>query len=248
MLQINKDRFDSEIFKKEVYRLSPTDLERNASELDIYLKQLNFDVVYCFSDFNPQKFSLLSSIGFELVSVRAQYAIDIQKETKKSENKVSNARLVRLSAGSLEIPEEDISKFAYLIAFNSRYFKDNRIAKENSHILYKTWLTNSIRHQYANEVIVALVENEVAAIVTIKIKEQCGYIDLIGTAENHQKKGIGSLLIDETAKYLKENNVFQIKVTTECENIPSNRLYQMNGFLMEEVSFAYHLHKDRFVK
>ena len=41
---------------------------------------------------------------------------------------------------------------------------------------------------------------------------------------------------------MRERGRREVVVTTEGENVPANRLYQKNGFLVTEVSFVFHRH------
>jgi ribosomal protein S18 acetylase RimI-like enzyme len=249
MLNLNRDKFDSEIFDAEVYRVLASSEELEEPKLRHALVSTPFDVAYCILDFNPAAFSTLSKIGFGLVSVRATYNLGNLKSSEKVSTPSNEAfRIVRLSRETVSVRDDDLNELAEVIAENSRYIKDSKLPAQKSYSLYRKWLSNSVHHGYANETIVALKGQEVVGIITLKIKGDYGCIDLLGIKSTFQNQGIGKLLLAQTKEYFVSSNIEKILVTTEAENIKSNIFYQRNGFVIQEISFAYHLHQNELTR
>jgi ribosomal protein S18 acetylase RimI-like enzyme len=237
MLTVTRDSFDSSLFGKAVYRIVPAEALMSESELMEALPKGPGTLTYFVSPFSPPNFEVLARARFCLISVRQTYALHaIPAVTDDS------PMLKRLAEMRTELESGELTKMAVLIGESSRYFKDPLIPRERAVHLYETWLKNSIFGGRASEVVGLFDERRLAGIATLKDEEERVVIDLIGVSAASQGRGVGTRLLQEVFRYARERERREVVVTTEGENVPANRLYQKNGFLVTEVSFVFHRH------
>ena len=148
---------------------------------------------------------------------------------------------VELFNGSERLTDKELTELGRPIWEWSRYAKDTEIPKEQSILLYRTWIENSMYNGYANACFVAREKNKIVGLCTINMKNRDGYIDLLGVLQEYRGKHIGSRLVESAISYC-ANKVKRMFVVTEGENIPANRLYQQKGFIIDKVELVYHKH------
>jgi len=234
---VTRDGFDSSLFGKAVYRIVPAEALTSESELMEALPKDPGTMTYFFSPFSPPNFELLARASFCLISVRQTYALRaIPAVTDDC------PKLKRLADVRTQLESGELTKMAVLIGESSRYFKDPLIPRERAVHLYETWLKNSIFGGRASEVVGLFDERRLAGIATLKDEEERVVIDLIGVSTAFQGRGVGTRLLQEVFRYAHERGRREVVVTTEGENVPANRFYQKNGFLLTEVSFVFHRH------
>ncbi|MEJ5265616.1 MAG: GNAT family N-acetyltransferase [Bacteroidales bacterium] len=122
----------------------------------------------------------------------------------------------------------------------SRFAVDTNIPEEKFVELYRVWLYNSINKQLADKIYVYKIEDFIAGLATVKIKQGEGNIILIGVDEKFRGKGIGSELIKASKLFCIENNVGTLNVVTQGNNKNACRLYEKNNFVVKERVFLYH--------
>jgi ribosomal protein S18 acetylase RimI-like enzyme len=241
MLTITQDAFDSSLLGKAVYRVVSAEPLISESELSKTLPKGPGTLTFFFSPFSPPNFEILARANFCLISVRQTYALQSLPPATDQPPHDSPA-LTRLADVRTQLKPGELTKMAILIGESSRYFKDPRIPKERAVHFYETWLTNSIFGGRANEVVGLFDNQRLAGIATLKDKEDGVIIDLIGVSAAAQGRGVGTRLLHEVFRYAREQRRREVLATTEGENVPANRLYQKQGFLVSEVSFVFHRH------
>jgi len=191
----------------------------------------------CFVSVDPATSATLSDHGFRLISIRNTYALHDATHVLSKDSDVT----IEEFKGTGKVMDEEMTQIGKAIWEFSRYRRDSEIPVKQSLSLYKTWVENSLYHGYADKCLVAMSGKKIVGLCTVKIKESDGYIDLLGVLPEHQRKHIGSHLIDSAITYLRKR-AKRILVVTEGENIPANRLYQSKGFVIGNVELVYHKH------
>ncbi len=242
MALFSREKFDSEIFKCNVYKLF---LHEKNSESDI-LRLINAadvkpEMIFCIADFYRENIMALEKLGFSLVSIRNIYKYSGSENKKSAKipayNMVANSQLK-----SGEINKESLPGLAMVVGETSRFFKDEKIDRKLAINFYEIWVNNSFFAGYADEVYIIKEADEVAGFCSVKIKDKSGYIDLIGVKGKYQGKGYGGALLEKAIDYFKKKNITEIFVITEGENVPANAFYQKNGFILNKIELAYHKH------
>ena len=78
-------------------------------------------------------------------------------------------------------------------------------------------------------------------LVTERPSGPVAVIDLIGVHPEHQRRGIGRLLIDAALHHY-QGRCRSLEVGTQGSNIPSVRLYEGLGFRLIRSGFVLHRH------
>ena len=176
------------------------------------------------------------------MSIRNTYKLAGSGYTARSTQKLDDRfKVLQYSKDKPKISKPDILRFARIIGATSRYFHDSAIPKIYAERLYVRWIENSLKG-YADECFMVMRGGRLAGLITLKIKEAAGYIDLIGVGENYQGIGLGGVLASRSIEYFKSKNIKNIFVVTEGENLQANIFYQKNGFITQNVELVYHKH------
>lgn len=130
----------------------------------------------------------------------------------------------------------------------SRFHKDLNIPEEKANEMQALRLKNTYDQKLADEIIILKESKEIAGYVVCKILDEgickkeakTGSIELIAVKTAFQGKGIGSILIQESLKWFKEQNCRFVAVATQAINLPAIKLYQKNGFKLENTLMAFH--------
>lgn len=241
MIKYYRDPFDTAILGNTVYKVIVSDDESDPAELSAALDRIIADTIFCFVPFSDAAISVLEQAHFHLASIRAtyQYAGDrVSNETTVPENLTFSA----MSHGLSPIAADGIRSMAAIIGATSHYWHDQAISREAVITLYSTWIINSLYRGYADEVFIILEGKILAGLVTIKIKDDAGSIDLVGVKENYRDRGLGKMLLMKAIWYLQNKGVHDIRVVTEAENIAATVFYQKNGFRPCHIEAVYHKH------
>jgi GNAT superfamily N-acetyltransferase len=242
MLSIFKDQFDCSIFRRNIFKLI---LEHSIDERKIRAKiestPEQADWMVCFTTFSHQNIQALERLNFSLMSIRVTYRFAgiISVPSQPTPHGISLSLLSKQK--KLNLSEKSIIALAKIIGSTSHYFQNNEISKKDVVLFYQTWIKNSLFKDYADEAVLLTKGPELVGLLTIKVKNQVGYIDLVGVDAKIQGKGLGTLLMREALAYFKRKKIKSIKVTTQGENIRANNFYQKNHFIIEKTELVYHL-------
>jgi len=235
------DPFDTEIFKKNIYKLY-LEKEKNGEILES-IKKIETGIVFCFTVFSVENCSLLTEVGFKLISIRNTYKLDLNSYLKKSLGSFPEKyKILSKKKGIKFLQKKDITQLAAPIYKTSRYSRDKLLEKNKSRAIYTAWVSNSLFGSYANEAFLVFYQASALGMITLKIKDGIGFIDLLGIIKQYQNKGLATYLLKKAVDYFKTQNINDILVTTEGENIPANNFYQKNNFILQNVELVYHKH------
>lgn len=241
MIKYFRDGFDSGIFGFEAYKMNLPGAVNSVEEVGQLIASSDADMVACFSPFQHKNFEVLSELKFDLISLRS--TLELKADNVRYPDLKEGFVLTTKSDGKPEIKEDDLNEIADIIGSTSRYFKDRKLPREASHELYMQWISNSLFNDYADRFIVIKdTAGNLVGIHTLKIREDVGFVDLIGVNSKFQRMGFGQVLLAEGIRQLKEAGVKSIQVVTEAENLSGSAFYQANGFLSKDIELVYHKH------
>jgi ribosomal protein S18 acetylase RimI-like enzyme len=157
---------------------------------------------------------------------------------------------------------EDDIKIIYEIAKEAykttRFHSDLKIKTIVADELQGTWVKNcfyadSDNKKLADEIIVlkdikdnnankvfGFVAGEILRDEHFLNDAKIGNIIHIATHKDFRGKGIGSALILESARWFKQHGCSTVIVNTQAMNIPALKMYQKNGFKVENIIISFH--------
>jgi dTDP-4-amino-4,6-dideoxy-D-galactose acyltransferase len=179
-----------------------------------------------------QKFA--SENNGKLVDLKTIYSIKIDEEN-----------VIDISNPNLNIYKEntcspELINLSIQCGIYSRYNVDDDIPKNKMKELYELWIKNSVDKTMADDTIVYSLDNKIVGFVTVYIKNEIGYIGLIGVDENYRGRGIGKSLIEESKRYFFKKNIINIEVVTQGNNQSACKLYESADFRIKNQNEFYH--------
>lgn len=223
--------WDSNFFKKKIGQI----FVENSDNLENILekaKNKRYQLIYVFGNkffFIDDK--VLKRFNGKLVDKKVLFekSIEMQKEQPEFIFEYKNDELV---------PE--LEQLAYESGKYSRFKLDSNFGKNDFYRMYKVWIENSINKQIADNVFVAIENNVIKGMATLKIAAGKGQIGLIAVSPEAQGKGYGKMLITACENGLLRKNISKIEVSTQVDNIQSCKFYEKCSFKIKETSNVYH--------
>jgi dTDP-4-amino-4,6-dideoxy-D-galactose acyltransferase len=124
---------------------------------------------------------------------------------------------------------------------HSRFKIDPNFINDEFEKLYKKWISNSVLKNFALETLIMREENKIVGLITIgRKKANIAEISLVAVCPGHQGKGIGSKLIRDAETYALNEGFDKLQVVTQQLNVNAMKLYQKNGFEIEQIINVYH--------
>lgn len=246
MINFTQDGFDTKILGRNVFKLFLEKDIENEKELPDLSGNGEIESIFCFTVFSHRNIHLLNKLGFALISIRNTYKLSSDpRNLRTSACAAGGCDVIRCSKSPIQLNRQDIRDMADIIGSTSRYFKDKQIPREKALNIYINWINNSIYNRYANESFLIMKGARLAGLIALKVKDNNGYIDLIGVHNDFQGLGLGKLLLQRGLQYFVDGGVGGIFVVSEGENIQASAFYQKTGFVINKVELVYHRHKGR---
>lgn len=230
--------WDSEFFGARIGRISAPRLTPETMQyIAAWCQEQRIDCLYflCEPD-DDESVKLAEANRFHLVDVRIvlswqSSSPDCHTLIEKENLSVRPARLDDLA---------DLQKIAENAYEATRFYYDQRFARERVKALYCEWIARSY-DALADVVLVAMYEDCVAGFITCQRDSlQVGRIGLVGVAHQVRGAGVGRLLVNFAQNYFKQEGVREVLVATQGRNLSAQRLYQKSGFLTRSLNFWYH--------
>ncbi len=117
-------------------------------------------------------------------------------------------------------------------------FPDDKCAE-----MYDVWLTKSVNHEMADEVVVAEYEGKAVGFVTCRLAKDSsaeGTLQLIGVAEENRGFKIGQRVVVEAMVWLAKQGMTHASLATQGHNVPVIRFYERLDFTTRSIQFWYH--------
>lgn len=232
---IEKLNWDSEFFGYPVGKIV---LEKGATfAAEAFKSKLSdFKLVYIFS---PQELELKESSQIFLADKKVVFLKQLDKAKQYEIKAEINEYDGPLSDDLLELVLES--------GIYSRFRVDKHFKNKEFERLYTEWILKSLDGGIAEKVYVSRVDREMAGFITVGLKNGRTDIGLISVNEKFRGMSIASSLISVACNYSIAKSIYKIQVVTQGDNIPAMKLYQHNGFEIEEITYIYHYWNDNFL-
>jgi dTDP-4-amino-4,6-dideoxy-D-galactose acyltransferase len=215
-MKINRLEWDSNFFGYEIAELESKFIESE-------LINLPYKLIYIFSQKPIEHISLVDADSkVELVKKdlnKKEVFVEIFKEKEHS--------------------FEQLLELVYLSGLYSRFKTDVNFNNQEFDKMYAHWIKKALENS-ESQVLIKIIENQLAGFVLLSLKKNFGRIDLIAVRENYQKKGIGKELIQAAENICIQNGIDVLKVATQGKNLSALSLYHKNGFKIVEEKYIYH--------
>ena len=122
----------------------------------------------------------------------------------------------------------------------SRFKLDPLFPHDKFTLLYSKWIENSVNSDYATDVLVYKINDEITGILTYKNEKTTSKIGIIAVKPNYQNYGIGSKLIKHYQSIL-ENNIEELEVITQGINLTARAFYEKNQYKIKSRTYIYHI-------
>lgn len=137
----------------------------------------------------------------------------------------------------------DIYELAFESGKNSRFLLDKNFGREKFEDLYKIWIQNSIFKDFADDVLVYKLENDILGLLTYKATANNASVGLIAVSSAQQGKGIGAQLLNYLESVLVQNGVKNLSIPTQSGNLQACNFYTKTGYKISERIFIKHYWK-----
>lgn len=232
--------WDTDFFGFRIARVKENYItEQSVKDILEWIKNNSIDCLYFLAGFNDPKTIELAHIhDFQLVDIRVTFECDLEKQIneKIKEAPANNVFIRPAQVGDIS-KLESIARTSY---DSTRFHFDENFPKEKSDTLYEIWIRRSCEG-YADQVLVAEVENQAAGYITLKLLgNRQAQIGLIGVSDKVRGQGIGKSLIYAAFDWSRLHLVDSMFVVTQGRNIIGQNLYQKCGFTTKAVQIWYH--------
>jgi len=238
-MDVLHDRFDSELLGRTCYKIRITDSAgkpTKASLRDAVTGIPDAESIVLFTAHDPKILAEAHALGFALIGTRNWYVRGLDAPLVETNDEL---RLIHKAEARERVTSHDLGPLIRTLVTRSRYWKDLSIPRELAVRAYERWFENSLRGDYAEDVIVALWRGAIAGIVTLK-RGAAGLIDLIVVNDDAQGRGIGAALIAASVSFCSTQGLSTLVVETEGENVNANRFYQNLGFRTTAHELVFH--------
>ena len=246
-MRIEPDTWLSEVMDIDVFKVSLDDHSSNGFALAIQELATHMErprrSMYCakLPTGRLDVLRALSSVGFDVVDVNVTFgrrSVLSGGPAPKGVHVIEDV-LPEHQEAVLDIAE---SSFDY-----SRFHLDPNISTTTANAIKREWIANYATGQRGERLMVALVDGEpagfLAVLATTVDDEPCRVIDLIAVDRRYQDRGVGKALVSAfTDHYVEVCEL--LRVGTQAANIPSVRLYERSGFLLNETAYVMHAHTE----
>jgi dTDP-4-amino-4,6-dideoxy-D-galactose acyltransferase len=225
--------WDSDFFGRRIARVIPGRLTAQTAEQAIaWSRAQGVECLYLLAESDDaETVRLAENRGFRLVDIRVTLECPM---TGMPDTPASAA--VRPSE-LYDVPAlRAIARTSYR---DSRFYYDPQFSTAMVDAFYETWIENSCLG-YADQVLVADVQGQVAGFITCHLEETLGKIGLVGVSEFAQGQGVGRALVEAALHWFAGQGAALVTVVTQGRNIRAQRLYQRGGFVTRSVDLWYH--------
>jgi len=231
--------WDSAHFGMRIGRVLPNrGDERLFQEASAWADRSSLECMYLLADSDhAATVRLASECGWRMVDVRVTLGAELSRMAK------SPAPMRQAYAGDLPYLQE----LARRSHTDSRFYADGNFPAAACDDLFAAWIERSVLDRgFAGAVLVAeLAGNEPAGYVTCSVRHGAGEIGLIAVDPKAHRRGLGTRLLAEAARWCSEQAAERVTVVTQGCNIPALRMYQRCGFTIESLRLWFHWWRGR---
>ena len=247
-MMIDFDQWLSSVLGYDAFKVSLDVNERTngnfgSGDLDLIAShQLRFDRAFYYAKVPADQVDVvhaLDAVGFRVVDVNTTYTRRpvAKEERSRDDIVIIDDILPDYYEAVLDIAE---SSFVY-----SRFHLDPLICNATANALKRAWVANYIKKKRGERLIVAVIDDTPVGFLAVlgvsSDGEQTRATDLIAVGSEHQGRGVGKAMVSYfVSRYVGVCTL--LKVGTQVANLASLRLYEKEGFLMDEATFVLHAH------
>ena len=230
--------WDSEFFNKRIARVTHTKLsEPQVRELLAWCDENKIDCLYWLAESDDNMARMAVQYGFEEIDVRLTFERQVDRETF---SELPDWRI--RPAVEADIPA--LRQMASVLHHDTRFYFDKHFDRSQCDRLYETWIEKSCKG-WAQAVFVVGANEELAGYISCHLeKAQTAnketMIGLLGVAEAHTGKGLGSALVRKFLAWSAELRAERATVVTQGRNLAARRLYQRCGFKLFSSQVWFH--------
>jgi len=146
-----------------------------------------------------------------------------------------------LSAVNVTAETDELLRLAYASGHLSRFYLDP-LLRPYFQKLYREWVRKAL--QDADSKVFALMESgRMVGMVTASVSEGTGKIGLLAVDEQCRGRGLGQRLLSQCEVFYRSRGAEVCKVVTQKDNVSACRLYEKNGYRLEEEVEVWHVWK-----
>lgn len=231
MDQLKKLQWDTDFFKKSIYRL---DLSNENDVKDLAHAVPADSCTYIFSS---NRIPSLAPILFDEKVTFKKDVKDIQVTPLTT--KVKCFLLMNPADVSFDI----LNELSIISSASSRFRNDKSFASSDVDQLYHLWIKKAYADQQNHFIFIATIDQQIAGMYSCKRQDQSLIIELVATLPLYQKQGVGSALMTTVMNYAHDKAFESVFVTTQLGNEGACRLYTKHGFVQSSLLYTYHFHK-----
>ncbi len=211
--------WDSNFFNIKVGRIVVKDNKIDLSKLS------GFDLIYVHSK------EILKNHTTSLYDKKVTF----KKEISKTNRSPKNSEVIEYSG----VLTNELKNLAIASGEFSRFKLDPKLS-DYFEKLYTLWITNSLKGNLADHILVFKKENKIVGFLSLKKNTSFYQIGLIATSTKHQGLGIGSSLLQKAEEIALSENIHEIKVVTQLENEIACNFYRKNNYKIDTLEYIYH--------
>lgn len=211
--------WDSNFFNIKVGRIVVKDNKIDLSKLS------GFDLIYVHSK------EILKNHATSLYDKKVTF----KKEISKTNRSPKNSEVIEYSG----VLTNELKNLAIASGEFSRFKLDPKLS-DYFEKLYTLWITNSLKGNLADHILVFKKENKIVGFLSLKKNTSFYQIGLIATSTKHQGLGIGSSLLQKAEEIALSENIHEIKVVTQLENEIACNFYRKNNYKIDTLEYIYH--------
>ena len=226
---IEELKWDSKFFGLKIGKIRLDKPLENLSEFRSLCEKNNYNLIYIFS---LSRQPLLDKDGILLADEKATYQKDhstfstIRSDLIQINNSILNTQLIQLS----------IQSGAY-----SRFKKDPMLSGKFEE-MYTLWIEGAISKRLADDVLVAIIDENIIGFVSVSKQGDKGKIGLIAVSEEQKGKQIGKMLVQAAEHWYEKNDLKYAEVITQHDNKSACKFYEKNGYELTSIEYIYHYH------
>jgi dTDP-4-amino-4,6-dideoxy-D-galactose acyltransferase len=184
---------------------------------------------------------LLARLGGRLVDRRVTYVAGLTStQTAHSGVDSANAQL-RIAEFRRNTPTPSLTRLARDSGAFSRFKLDPHIPPGVFEAIYDAWICRSVKHEIADEVLVARKAARIVGFVSVKTSGALGEIGLLAVGEAARGRGLGHRLVRAAHSAMVRRGCTQARVATQGANVAACALYEAAGYAIQQVEHVYHL-------
>lgn len=231
--------WDSHFFGLRIARITTNRLAQNDMDSILsWCKEHDITCAYLLADSDHQAtIERAEAYGFGMKDVRV--TLEYRTSPKHAAHYITlpQGLQVRLA---LPADVEALEAIAQVCHTNTRFYVDQRFARETVDALYRTWIRKSCAG-YADAVFVLTYDTTTCGYFSCHIPDVgVGEIGLVGLAPDVAGRGWGHFLLRAALQWFHDQNVELVTVVTQGRNIRAQRLYQRAGFVSRSTHIWYH--------